>query len=122
MEREIIDPVGYRYILTITADRLHIRRGKKQGTITLTKNQAEGLKAYLDKALRSRPSSVVEDYEGLILQQDDRTAAIQAAQGSSIVEIYPPSWNPLADELGLMIPYIERGHYTASDLHPDVLH
>ena len=108
MEREITDPVGYRYVLTIDAGRLHIQREKRQGCVVLTKMQAEGLKAYLDKALRSKPSGVVENYDGLTLRHDDKTSAIQAKQENSVMEMYPPSWDALASEIGLMIPYIDQ--------------
>lgn len=118
MEREITDPVGYRYILKVDANHLHIRRGRRRNAIVLNITQAQGLKAYLDKALRARPSDVVEDYDGLILRHDGKTSCIQVAQGHCTIEMFPPCWDALSNEIALLLPYLAQPASTASPAIP----
>ena len=114
MEREITDPVGYRYVLKVDASYLHIRRDTRQGRLKLARNQAEGLKAYLDKALRTKPSSIAESYDNLTLSHDMSTSAIQAVQNGETMDMYPPSWEALASEIALLLPHIGAAVATAA--------
>lgn len=91
---------------------------KNQPKVSLTRNDVELLRAFIDRAIKigpdGHPDEELAESNAVLSYHDEPQQLVRIVQGDNQIDLISTTWTPAVCEIALMAPRIGQTHRTGT--------